>query len=83
MRKITKGKYTLEHSIMAGPYGEPKDFFELTFLKDNGEKVLMPFFEPVRVNVTGFIFEPLRPYTDKEYEEMLDEQIAKYKEYYE
>lgn len=77
MKTITKGKYTLEHSIVEGIFGQPQDFFEVTWIDGTGMKNCVPVPPPIRLNVTDLVFEPLRPYSDEEYNDLLDSFVSK------
>jgi len=73
----TKDKYKLEHSIIDGFLGQPQDFFEVTWRDETGIKYHAPAFPPIRIKVTDLMFEPLQPYTEKEYMEILEKAISK------
>lgn len=75
MKTFKKGKYTLEHTVFRTDMGFEMDSFELTWCDDKGFKYRKPIMAPFREVVTNLIFEPLRPYSKKEYEEILDEAI--------
>lgn len=75
MKTFTKGKYTLEHTIGEGMFGEEVDSFQVTYIDKTGHKYCIPTIPIIRVKVTGEVFEPLRPYTKEEYEEILDRTI--------
>jgi len=75
-KEYKKGKWVLTHSIQNGIFGV-EDFFEL---KDTVNNVIYPFNGYPKVTdhtkgiaIAGFLFQ----YTQKDYEEMLDEQVKK------
>lgn len=75
-KTIRKGIYTLIHSVLDTDFGR-QNFFELTFIKDNGTKVSIPFYAPFKVETMGGIFD-IPTYTDDEYEEMMMQAIESY-----
>ncbi len=80
VKTIKKGAYTLNHSWYLDDFGIKTNSFELIKMEDDGQKVLMPFWGMLRVNKDkGTYFgEDTSPYTDEEYEQMIDEQIKRF-----
>lgn len=76
-KEYKKGKWVLTHRIQKGLFGMTEDCFEL---KDTVNNVIYPFNGyPKVTNYTkgSAIINNLVDYTQKDYEEMLDEQVKK------
>ena len=77
-KTLKRGTATLEHSVFVDAFGFPKDSFIISFQND-GHIINYPFRAPIRANSytkdTPIKFS--EDYTDEEYENMFDEQLAK------
>ena len=82
IKEITKNGYTLNHSWYLDDLGLQKNSFDL-FHEET--RTHYPFFGRIRVNNydrnTPISGDDVSPYTDQEYEEMLDEQVLKVSHY--
>ena len=78
VKKFTKGNYVLYHDWYLDDFGLKKNTFEIVY---KPTRTHYPFFGNLRVNnynrSTPIDGDDTSPYTDKEYEEMLDEQVLK------
>ncbi len=80
MNKIvaTNGKYRLEHTILeeAGDYGQDVEMFEVTWIetegKDKGMMFKAPVHPPIRLTDSRLFIQPLKPYTQEEYNSLLN-----------
>lgn len=81
-KEIKRGKYTLYHSVIDGDFG-PENSFKLVFTKHNGERIIMPFYPPLKVHNTG-MSDPIEldTYTAQEYEQILDSEIKNFERHY-
>lgn len=79
IKTIKKGKYTLKHEWYLDDMGVKRTCIELF---DEEKRVHIPFMEPLRVlnltRSTPIFGEDTSAYSDEEYEEMMNEEIAKY-----
>ena len=80
IKEITKDGYTLTHEWFIDDFGLKRNSFDIFHIKSSTH---YPFLSNFRVDDYDFIIEGdnISPYTDKEYEEMLEEQINKLKKY--
>ena len=77
IKEITKGDYKLTHSTYVDLMGFERNSFEVTRTEPDGHRVSKPFYAPLRVTEMtrgdDYRDDDLRPYTDKEYEKMLED----------
>ena len=77
IKEITKGDYKLTHSTYIDSMGFERNSFEVTRTEFSGHRMSKPFYAPLRVTeMTGgddYGSDDVRPYTDKEYEKMLED----------
>lgn len=76
IKELKQGKYALAHHWFDD--FPPREMLEFTYLDDKGQMYHVPFMGFLKVtnyDKGRHIFEPT-DYTDQDYQEMLDQQIA-------
>lgn len=79
IKTIWKGDYAIQHHWYFDDFGFKKNSFDFIHQPKDKPRTYYPFYGRIRVN-NYYLNTPIEeddttPYTDKEYEEMLDEQI--------
>ena len=81
VKTIWKGDYGIQHHWYLDDLGLKRNSFDLIHQPKGKSRTYIPFFGNLRVNNytrnTPIDGDDTSPYTDKEYEEMLDEQVSK------
>ena len=79
--KYNEGNWYLVHSWYVDDFGFKRNSFELYTIKEDGTKVIYPFFAPLRIHNydknSEFGGDDITPYQTFEYAEMLREQVNK------
>lgn len=79
--KIKQGEWTLTHSWCLDDFGWKRNVFEISHIREDGRKYIIPFQGKIRVNNydrnTPYGGDDISPYETFEYAEMLAEQIEK------
>ena len=80
VKEIKKDNYVFTHHIGSGAFNQPENYFELIRYNKDGSKTLIPLYPPFKAKVLtrkSPIFQ-LDTYTEKEYQDMMNESIKKY-----
>lgn len=74
IKSIKSGQFELQHSEYVDDFGIKHNSMELIKTEPNGHRVNKPFYAPLRVTNGFSLHDDTRPFTNKEYEEMIAEQ---------